>query len=86
MPDEQLERVAVSTFHTSMRMHDYDFSVTDAVERVPDRSCGFMCSYPQLCQMELYGGNVELILRKNYSVGDPNDYYYDEREPEKGDD
>lgn len=81
MPQEQLDRVAVSTFHTSMRMHDYDFSVTDAVERVPDRSCGFMCSYTQLCQMELYGGNTELILRKHYTEGDPNDYYYDDRDP-----
>ena len=61
--------------------------MTDAVERVPDRSCGFMCSYSQLCQMELYGGNTELIIRKNYKTGDPQDYYYDDdRKAEKGDD
>lgn len=85
MPQEQLDRVAVSTFHTVMRMHDYDFSVTDAVERVPDRSCEFMCSYNKICMIELYGGNSELSRRKEYSVGDPQDYYYDEldyNEPE----
>jgi hypothetical protein len=80
MPQDQLDRVAVSSFHTSMRMHDYDFSVTDAVERVPMTSCDFMCDYTALCQQELYGGNTDLILRKNYGVGDPMDYYYDDRE------
>lgn len=86
MPQEMLDRAAVATFHTSLRMHDYDFTQTDAVERVVDRSCDYMCSYTQLCQMELYGGNTDLILRKNYGVGDPMDYYYDERDSaDKGD-
>lgn len=79
-PQEQLDRIAVSAFHTSMRMHDYNFGVADAVERVPDRSCAFMCSYTAICQQELYGGNTDLILRKNYSVEDPMAYYFDERE------
>lgn len=79
MSQEQLDRVAVSSFHTSMRMHDYDFTVTDAVERVPDRSCDFMCGYKELCQQELYGGNSELTLRKNYTIGDPMEYYFDDK-------
>jgi hypothetical protein len=77
--DALLERALKETFHTSMRMHDYDFSQTDAVERVPERSCNFSCSYPELCQTELFGGNTDLILRRNYKVGDPMDYYYDDR-------
>lgn len=83
MPDDQVDRVAVSSFHTSMRMHDYNFAVTDAVERVPDRSCGFMCSYPELCKTELLGGNTDLILRKQYKVADPMEYYYDERDADE---
>lgn len=81
-PQEQLDRIAVSAFHTSMRMHDYNFEIADAVERVPDRSCNFMCSYTAICQQELYGGNTDLILRKNYSEADPMAYYFDERGPD----
>jgi len=77
--DAMLDRVMAETFHTSMRMHDYDFAQTDAVERVVDRNCTYMCSYTALCQTELFGGNTDLILRKNYGVGDPMDYYYDDR-------
>lgn len=78
--DAMLDRVAIEHFHTSMRMHEYDFSISDAVERVPDRNCQWMCSYTDLCQTELFGGNTDLILRKQFKEADPMDYYYDEKE------
>lgn len=76
--DAMLDRVIKENFHTSLRMHDYDFSQTDAVERVVERSCTFMCDYNQVCQTELFGGNTDLLIRKNYDVVDPMEYYYDE--------
>lgn len=83
--DDMLNRIATEFFHTSMRMHDYDFSVEarDTIERVVDRSCDFMCSYGDICAAELIGGNTDIILRKNYREADPMEYYYDERELEK---
>ena len=42
--DYMLEGMAMEAYHTSMRMHDYNFAETRAVERVIDRSCDFMCS------------------------------------------
>lgn len=76
--DAMLDRVAMEYYHTSLRMHDYDFSVSDAVERVVNRDCTYMCSYTNLCQTQLLGGNDALILRKEFKKGDPMDYYYDE--------
>lgn len=75
-----LKRVATENYATSQRMHAYDFSKPDRVERVVDRSCTFMCSYTDLCTMELLGaGNVDLMKRKLYVVGDPLDYYHDDK-------
>jgi hypothetical protein len=59
-------------------MNEYDFSRTEFVERVPDRSCSFMCSYTDLCTLELFGGEPRQIRKSRYKVGDPMDYYYDD--------
>lgn len=72
--EELLERVLQGNFRTAQRLHEYDFSNPDQVERTVDRSCNF-CTYRDLCTAELIGGNVDLLKRRNYKVGDPNDYY-----------
>lgn len=84
--DEMLDRVIKEYYHSSLRMHDYDFSNPDTVERIVDRSCNFMCSFKSLCQTELVGGNTELMLRKDFGLEDPMAYYYDEVQRDDRDD
>ncbi len=74
---EQVERVVKEAYRTSGRIHNYDFSDRDSVERVPDRSCSFSCSFQDLCSAELIGGRVQPLLNAGYTKGDPNDYYND---------
>lgn len=64
--------------HTSKRMHEYPFELRDAVERVPDRSCGFMCSYDDLCTLEAFGGDTHMLRRQKYETVDPLYYYNDD--------
>lgn len=83
-----LKSAATEAFATHVRMHSYHWDRVQAIERVPDRSCTFMCSYTDLCMTEFMGGNTSSIMR-NYEVGDPLDYYYDEApgvSPGKGED
>lgn len=76
---DMLKRIAMEAYHTSDRMHDYfPPPHPDAVERVTNRSCKFECSYRELCTTELYGGNT-LPLLKQYTEGDPLEYYQDDR-------
>jgi len=75
--DDMLERVLKGNVHTSQRMHSYDFSDPDTVERVVERGCTFSCSYTDLCTAELMGANTRPLIRQNYTIGDPNDYYND---------
>lgn len=82
--DQMLDRVMGEYFHTSLRMHDYDFNNTDMVERVVSPSCKFSCSYTDICAVELMGGNLRPLMKQNYTVGDPNDYYNDRVEGIEG--
>jgi hypothetical protein len=75
--DDMIERVLQGNYRTSQRMHTYDFSNVDAVERVTERSCHFSCSYVDICTAELNGANLRPLLKNNYTEGDPNDYYND---------
>ena len=75
--DDMIERVLQGNYRTSQRMHEYDFSNPDQVERVVERGCTFSCSYIDLCTAELMGANTRPLIRQNYTVGDPNDYYND---------
>ena len=75
--EDMIERVLQGNYTTSLRMHSYDFSDPDAVERVVERGCTFSCSYLDLCTAELAGGNLRPLLKQNYTVGDPNSYYHD---------
>lgn len=82
--DDMLRRVASEAYHTARRMAKYNFEQRDAVERNSSKSnCEYMCSYTDLCTVELMGGNVG-ALRKNYKVGDPQDYYQDRAGEVKG--
>lgn len=74
---ELLRRVATENYRTAKRMNTYDFSNPDAVERVVETSCKFRCSYTDICTTQLMGGNMMPLLRQNYRVGDPMDYYED---------
>lgn len=74
-----LRQVAQEAFHTSKRMHEYPFDRPNLVERVVDRSCTFMCSYVDICTMELFGDNNTQNLRKQrYRTEDPLYYYNDD--------
>lgn len=74
---ELIDRVIKEAMRTADRMNTYDWSDPEAVERTVGRHCQFMCSYSDLCTMELLGGNTRPLLRQNYEVGDPMSYYHD---------
>lgn len=78
--DAMIERAVKEVLHTADRMRDYDFSDRDAVERVVDRSCEWMCGYRSLCLTELMGGNAEKVKQQSFKIGDPMDYYQDTKE------
>ena len=80
---DMLKEVAREAYRTHQRMNDYDFDAP-GVERVPDRSCTFMCSYTDICTAQLMGGNIMPILKQNYRIGDPNEYYQDRAGEEEG--
>lgn len=73
---DMIKRVALENYHTAKRYHSYDFSRTDAVERVVSRSCTYDCSYTDICALELFGANPASIIKQRYEVVDnPMDYY-----------
>lgn len=75
--NDMLKRVAAENYHTSRRMHDYDYDTQIAVERNANRNCTFDCSYNELCEVELMGGNSRYIRKQLFRIGDPQDYYQD---------
>ena len=74
---DMLNRVAREMYHTHTSMHEYDWD-PNWVERHPDRSCTFMCSYTDLCTAELMTGHRPVDWRKRYEVKDPMYYYQDD--------
>jgi hypothetical protein len=80
--DDMLARVMKEAMRTRDRMHGYDWTDPDAVERVVDRSCGW-CRYSDLCTVEMFQGvdhpQAGNIRRQQFRTGDPLDYYYDEK-------
>lgn len=79
-----IRRVVKEAIHTTKRMSEYPFDDTESVERNPDRSCTWGCSYRNLCETELMGGNADMVRKREFRIGDPMDYYQDTREVEKG--
>lgn len=81
--DDMMARVVAASMRTRDRMHDpSEWTELDTVERVPDRSCGWMCDYPELCETELFTGHDNGLRRKLYRIGDPLDYYQDQKPTE----
>lgn len=85
--DAMIERVVHSAMRTRDAMRSYDWGATtsrgdnfirETVERHVDRSCDW-CQYQDLCATELFGGNARNIRRQQYRVGDPLDYYQDDK-------
>jgi hypothetical protein len=76
---ELLQRVAQAGYHTARRMNDYPWDRPDLIERNVERSCTFSCSYVNICTAELWGGNITPLIRQGYTVGDPLEYYNDDR-------
>jgi hypothetical protein len=83
--DEMVKQVAREGYHTASLLNNYDFDRTEFVERHPDRSCTYMCSYVDLCTLELFGGEPRLLRRNRYEVTDPMYYYYDDPKGEDKD-
>lgn len=79
-----LKRMANEGYQTHLRMNAYKWDKVQSIERVPDRSCSFMCSYRDLCTMELFGGNTTHLRKTRFKEADPMDYYQDERPGQEG--
>ncbi len=75
--DDMLARVVASAMRTRDRIHGYVYD--DTTERTTDRSCDWMCDFKELCETELFGGNVAHV-RRQFSTGDPLDYYHDDKD------
>ena len=73
-----LKRMASEAYQTHLRQNAYRWDKVNSIERVPDRSCTFMCSYNELCGLELFGGDARTLRKQRYTLADPMDYYYDE--------
>lgn len=76
-----IRQVAQEGYHTHIRMHSYPFDRPEIVERVPDWTCQRMCPYESICAAELMTGTRPINWQRNFKVGDPMDYYYDELPP-----
>lgn len=76
--DDMLKQIVREAIHTSTRMNRYPFLRRSVVERNNGRACDW-CSYKDLCSVELFGGNVQQVL-KGFTQGDPLEYYYDLKE------
>lgn len=74
-----LKQVASEAFQTHLRMHNYHWLEPNKVERNPGNGCLYQCSYLDICTADLFSGNSEMLVRQRYTVGDPMDYYHDER-------
>jgi hypothetical protein len=78
--DSVLKQLAGEAYRTHKRIHTYPFKDRATVERVPDRSCDFMCNYQRLCETELYNiGMAGNVRRQDFRDADPLEYYNDER-------
>lgn len=78
--DDMLDRVVAQTVHTSDRMHSYDFSNPDSVERNVNQCKSFMCSFKDLTMTDLIVGDSDMAQQRNYrQMGDPLAYQNHER-------
>lgn len=73
--DGMVERALAAFTATSERMHSYDFSDPDKVERDIDTCKGFMCNYKSLNIADLVNGDSSMIQRQQYKKHDPLAYH-----------
>lgn len=79
--DDMIRRVVKEAIHTTKRANAYPFHKRDYVERVPDRSCKWMCGYMDLCTAELLTGDGAIVRHNGYNENaDALDYYTDHEE------
>lgn len=69
--DEMIDRVLASAMNTSERMHSYDFSDPDRVERNINSCKGFTCSYRSLTMGDLVHGDSSLAQKQGFVKKDP---------------
>ena len=74
--DSLLDHVMLMNSHTAERMHSYDFSNIDRIE-MADPSGFYGCFYEDLHIAHIMGTNLRPLIKQNYTVGDPQDYYND---------
>lgn len=79
-----IREVALENYRTAKRMNSYNFE--KAVERVVGTDCKYYCSYRDICTAELMGGNIKPLVKANYTIGDPMDYYQDRAGELRGND
>ena len=82
--DDLLQRVVETTCRTSERLHSYDFTNPDRVERNVDSCKGFMCSYKSLTMGDLLNGDSTMTMKRDYVQGDPMAYYGEEERLSNG--
>ena len=76
--DDMLDRVAHMNYLTALRMNNYDWSDIHAIEMAdPAPSMFGGCFYEDLHIAHIMGVNLAPLIKQNYIVGDPNDYYQD---------
>lgn len=73
-----VERVLAGVVRTSDRMHSYDFSDPDSVERSIGTCKSFMCHYKALNLADLMSGDSSMVARRDFQKGDPLAYYEEE--------
>lgn len=78
--EAMIARVVAAAMRTRDRAHDYGWEDLESVERHVDRSCSYFCSFRELCTAEMFGGDGKRIRQQQYKVGDPMDYYRDQKD------
>lgn len=76
--DDMISRAIATAMRTRDRMHN-DFDDFEVTERNMGRSCDW-CTFRNLCTVEMVGGMGDHIRRKEFRVGDPLDYYQDQKD------
>ena len=78
--DDMIAGVVATAMRTRDRMRADGWDAPETIERVADTSCDWMCDYTSLCETELFGGDGKRLRRQDFRVGDPLDYYQDQRD------
>jgi len=75
-------RVLAGVVRTSDRMHDYDFSTPDRIERTVNVCKSYLCHYKSLNMGDLVNGDSSMAQRREYTHEDPLAYYNNREEEE----